>query len=231
MVLSVNFEYLESLIADWSAGIGLMRHPTWPEIRRQESAKRPWMSMSGSPVLNTPGNRWITCMKSQISSMRLISLDQCARLIAVIIFLCGTHPSTEAQVIKRVSVFSEGEDAENRQCNVSNQSVVAAAESALRYNRINVTSAPDEEILVYINTTLLSLDGDRRCVMSQGVQFMKWGLIRVDQSNSVLTGWHELCLRNKVGIHFRNNLQGKLNENVREMIDLCISRIESKATR
>lgn len=152
-----------------------------------------------------------------------------ARIGIILISLGGLNELGFGQTLKGVYVFSEQDDEETRQCNLSVASVVASAEAALRFNRVAVSNSKIEEIKLYINNNVMYLSGENRCVFNQSVSFYKNGFIKIDQSGRGLNGDLVLCQRQKVAIFSRPNIQSRANESVRQLIDLCLSEIEKGA--
>jgi len=133
-----------------------------------------------------------------------------------------------SQPINNLYVFSEKEDDDFRRCNLSGEGLVATAKSTLRYNRIDISNQPNSDIKMYIAMTLLPLDRNY-CAGLLTMQIYRIGVISL--SKGTMIGDHVLCSRNSIGTYTIQNTQTKWNDAVREMVDLCITKIESKLTK
>lgn len=129
-----------------------------------------------------------------------------------------------SQPIKNIYVFSEKDDDDFRRCNLSSEGLVAAAKSALRYNRIDISNQLDSDLNLWIAPTAIPIY-DNFCAIAVSIQIYKLGVISL--STGTMMGDHVLCVKNSIGTYKIQNTQTKWNDAVREMVDLCISKIES----
>lgn len=163
-----------------------------------------------------------------------VSMNRSLRSAVLIGYLpffgIGIHEIGFAQAIKQVHVFAEGVDEEDaRRCSFSIESMVASAEAALRFNRVAPTSSKSEEVKLYINSNIIAVPNESRCVYNHMIQFKKYGNIRLIQTNRVVFGDLILCESGRAGIFPRTEIQSRANEGVRTMVDICISQIEREA--
>jgi hypothetical protein len=152
--------------------------------------------------------------------------------IIFIFFLCLTSIA-QGQILNGVNVFSEYEDEDFKRCSLSSAGYIAAAESSLRYNRIRIQAANESEANLYLNVNVMPI---RRggtdlgfCAASLEIQFYKTGVITLARGN--LFGDHIFCKRGTLFIFDIQNLQTKINEQVRSFTEQCISDIEKKVRR
>jgi hypothetical protein len=154
------------------------------------------------------------------------------RKFIFILFLCLTS-IVQGQILSSVNVFAEKEDEDFIKCNLSSAGYIAAAESSLRYNRIRVQVQNESEVYLYLNVNVLPI---RRggtetgsCAASLEIQFYKVGMITL--ARGTLFGDHTLCKKAALFIFDIQNLQTRINEQVRSYTEQCISDIEKKGRR
>lgn len=147
------------------------------------------------------------------------------RILLITSLLMTLSTGVIAQPINNVVVFSETEDDDFRRCNLTYEGLVASAKSALRYNRIDVSNQSNGEVNLWISGQVLPI-GNGYCATSITAQFYKIGMIALPKGN--MLGDHVLCNKTSIGTYAIQNTQSKWNDTVRQMVDLCISKIESK---
>lgn len=149
------------------------------------------------------------------------------KFILFILLIC-IELTAFSQPINNLYVFSEKEDDDFRRCNLSSEGLVATAKSALRYNRIDVTNQQNSDIKMWVNMTVLPINNNN-CAGNLTVWIYKLGGISLPKGTIV--GDHVLCNRSSIGTYTIQNTQTKWNDAVREMVDLCIARIESRLNK
>ncbi len=148
-------------------------------------------------------------------------------LFVIFIFFVSINIA-HAQPFASAYVMTEDEDDDFKKCNLRNEGLIASAKSTLRYNRIEVSSALPSEIIVYINTAIFPTGGSY-CGAGLTLEIFKYGQVSLKKGN--VQGKHLLCSNSYVSHGTIQNSQEKLNESVRQILDLCISSIEKKLAR
>lgn len=146
----------------------------------------------------------------------------------LLIILVSIQISALSQPIKNLYVFSEKDDDDFRRCNLSSEGLVATAKSTLRYNRINVSNQSNIDLKLWIAPSVIPITNNY-CATVISIQIYKLGVISL--STGAMIGDHVLCNKTSIGTYTIQNTQTQLNNTVREMIELCISKIESDLTK
>jgi hypothetical protein len=140
---------------------------------------------------------------------------------------CSHVSDLRAQPIGPVHVFSEKDDEDNEKCGLPNATLIAAAEAALRYNRIALTdnsTARKSGLFVYVNLGLLE---DRpNCIYSLRLEFMDYRKINIPGPDKPLSATVTWCDKTSYGVFGKNVLSARLTETVRRQVDACVSEIE-----
>jgi hypothetical protein len=129
------------------------------------------------------------------------------------------------QSFKSVFVFSEDDDPDSRKCQTSSQSVESAAESALRFNRISISTNRSTEVKLHISPVVLSLT-ERFCAANVRITFLKYAPTAISESQKPIWASHVFCTRSTLFAYDRNEIQNRINLKVKQMVDECISEIE-----
>jgi hypothetical protein len=146
----------------------------------------------------------------------------------LLILLISIQLPAFSQPIKNLYVFSEKDDDDFRRCNLSSEGLVATAKSTLRYNRINVSNQFNSDLDLWIAPSVIPIN-DNFCAAAVSIQIYKRGVISF--STGAMIGDHVLCNKTSIGTYKIQNTQTQWNNAVREMIELCISKIESNLTK
>lgn len=147
------------------------------------------------------------------------------RLLLLATLLITASIGVTAQPINNVDVFSEAEDDDFRRCNLTYDGLIASAKAALRYNRIEISKQMNGDVNLWISGQVLPISNGY-CAVSMTAQFYKVGVISLPKGS--MMGDHVLCSKTLTGAYYVQNTQSKWNDAIRQMVDLCISKIESK---
>ncbi len=142
-----------------------------------------------------------------------------------------TGQALASQVIPSAGIETEIDSEFNKICQFSHESARAAAETALRSNRIKIIRDEDPNgMKIYIGGgSFFELAGKRFCAVSLQVEFFNYSRVTLPVSNQNIHSRVVHCKNGIGGIVDKNSIQDDLNSSVKRMIDECISRIESKA--
>ena len=131
-----------------------------------------------------------------------------------------------ALTIPGAYVYSEAGGSEEARCGLSNTSSVAAVESSLRQNRINV-EGESSNYSFYINSNSLFMGNT--CVVNTDLQVYFLNNVEVpSQKNKSIWATVELCSKSFIGSGPAYNMQARINEKLKDITDQCISKIEKK---
>lgn len=143
--------------------------------------------------------------------------------------LLGLTGLAAAQGLRSAYVLTEDDDADNTACGVSNTFLKSAAESALRYNRIEIASSPVSNTVVYVQSNVMPLgSSNASCAATVRVEFKRYGEVQLPQVAKRFHGDLIVCSRASLFAYSRQRLQQAMIETTRNYIDHCISEIEKK---
>jgi hypothetical protein len=129
-----------------------------------------------------------------------------------------------SQTLRDVDILTESDDEDMRECNISYSRMQTAAESALRYNRVNFKNSTSKVIL-YINSLTLTLNRNN-CVANVKINFERYESLYFDYFKKFFTKPFILCEKDALLVNSKTDLQENINRKIRDMIDSCISEIE-----
>lgn len=148
--------------------------------------------------------------------------------IILVLILLGVNISVHAELpFNSIYVFTEERDKDDEECDVDPSRLVDTVKSTLRYNRLNINhnSGVDADITLYISSNTMAVTSNH-CVFNLRVEFYKYGII--DFPKRRILGEHTACVRSEIGSYKKNNMQRMMNESVRELTEICLSKIEGK---
>lgn len=158
----------------------------------------------------------------------VITLKTTKQLLLAICLLGATGLAT-AQSLRSAYVLTEDDDADNTTCGVSNTFLKSAAESALRYNRIDIASSPVSNTVVYVQSNVMPLSASAAsCAATVRVEFKRYGEVLLPQVAKRFHGDLIVCSRSSLFAYSRQRLQQAMIDATRNYIDHCISEIEKK---
>ena len=135
-----------------------------------------------------------------------------------------------ALTLTDANVFSEADSGEMTKCSLSSSNSVAAVESVLRQNRINIT--PDARVSFYLNNTAISLSNTCASFVSLKVNFIgiayfppAVGFSSPSPKRKIYTEG-VLCSSGSILAGPPYNLQSRINEEFRSFAESCISEVE-----
>jgi hypothetical protein len=134
-----------------------------------------------------------------------------------------------AQTIKSAYVFGESGDEDNAKCGFDYNSGIAAVESALRYNRVNINSkAYTDGISIYINITNLEINNNT-CGANISLNFFSSKVMNIPQTNKFIASDIIFCSKGALAYFPKTNMQSKINSALKDYVDQCLSEIDKKA--
>ena len=151
-------------------------------------------------------------------------LNKIKILVAIIFFnWCQT---ANAITIEKAYVHTEKEGADDKACQYSGQSSVAATESVLRHNRINISQRSDKDaVRVYLNTSTSNvLRGE--CALTVMVMFKSNTVAQFPGTNKKVPAEAVFCSREATGYLKATGLQSMVNDTYKGYVEECISEIE-----
>jgi len=133
-----------------------------------------------------------------------------------------------AQSIKSAYVYSEEDDESNVKCQYSNASGVAATQSALRYNRVEVfNSFSTNNINFYINVNNFEAT-NQSCTFAIELQAYVYARVSVPGVSKQVLLKSLICSKGSAGMLNKMNIQDRLNQRLKSWVDLCISEFDKK---
>lgn len=136
-----------------------------------------------------------------------------------------------AQVMPPFYVFTEEDDGDDKACQIRGASLVAATQSALRYNGIAVASRTqfdfDEAIGAYVAATTIQQESGY-CFVSLGLRFVRFAHIPDGMFGKTMHVTVEYCNKGSVFGGYSAGLQTRLNDVARDSTNECISEILSE---
>lgn len=125
-------------------------------------------------------------------------------------------------------VFSEEEGgASDRECSLSRRSAVAAAEGALRGNRIKIVSRDEAygNFIAYVNFTALKMTSGA-CAVYLSLSVRLYAQTQYKNYPKPIFGRLELCKEGIIMSGPAIDLQTRINASLKEMMETCISQVE-----
>lgn len=142
------------------------------------------------------------------------------------IFL-GFNISVHAELpFNTAYVFTEDQYGDDIACDINPDRLAETAKSILRYNRISITqNSNTADLIVYINHVTLDSKLDF-CTYNLRMEMYKYGNITLPKKTVI--GSHVLCIESGLGQRRKYDMRSRLNESIREKVETCLSKIESK---
>ena len=144
------------------------------------------------------------------------------KLLGIILFLFIQN--CFALSMQDAYVFSEADGSENNSCGISGSSSVAAVESALRQNRINI-KGDTSNYSFYINN--LAIDSSNRCAVHSSLLVSFYSYVDAPNlKNKKIFGQVVLCNNFYMLTGPAYNMQPRVNDVLKGLTEECISKIE-----
>ena len=131
-----------------------------------------------------------------------------------------------AQPINKVFVIGGSDTEDLKKCGASYESIVSSAKSALRFNRIEIATVNDADVMLGIQVLMIPTSPGY-CASALNIQFFV--LTDINLKKGKLTGTNELC--SDLAIINSSKNQQQLNDMTKQIIDNCISQIETRVKR
>lgn len=156
------------------------------------------------------------------------------RKLALFVFVasqltfCSSIAAAQTQK-SDIFVFTNDDDPETKECGVSYSSTIAAANSALRYNRIGISSEFVEKNLnakISINTMSLT---EKMCVFHIRIDFFQFSKVQNPLNGSPALAPNVFCSKSKLLKWEKSTVQIQINEDMRSFTEECIQEIETGA--
>lgn len=149
--------------------------------------------------------------------------------LALLAFCCFGS-AAQAQEFPPVFVWGEKDDNDDRACQVSYASIIAAVESELRYNRIQVGTREqfrsDQALSSYVRATMIVTPGG--CVVSYSFQLENIQPVVISVTGKAMTAAVEICSRGGLISAPTYELQSRVNAAFRDYTAQCISEYRKK---
>jgi len=135
--------------------------------------------------------------------------------------------SAQAQSIANVRVFSELDNKANLNCGASNDSAVAAVKAALRYNRISIADAPNNDFSIYLNINNFEV-ASKECAIAIDMQVYFYAFTQVPKTKKSIILKTLLCERGSAGYLDKSSMQSNINTKLKGYVDECVTEIENQ---
>lgn len=136
-------------------------------------------------------------------------------LTFLILFIGNAHSLT----LSMVEVYGEPIS----KCELSSESIDAALKSVMRYNRIQVSSSR-----VKLYHSAVAIDMSSSCAVNLSIMFYLHEKIYSPNLKTSLYADVVLCENNTLLTGPKYNLQTRVNDMAKEMVDKCLAKIDSK---